>query len=161
MQATSTTELHKIIRLGAVLIGKEVDVFCKITITRGNLSITGVEGPRITGECWGGAGQLLIGAGRSRILNTAPAPGWSKALIAKFVEVWERWHLNDMRRECEHQRAMGWTYHTHRNEVTHDGYPCPTCGYRIGSAWLREELPQWVVAFLVALPETDKQPAWV
>jgi len=26
----------------------------------------------------------------------------------RLVEIWNRWHLNDMRAECEHQRALGW-----------------------------------------------------
>lgn len=27
---------------------------------------------------------------------------------ARMVEIWKRWHLNDVRAECEHQRAAGW-----------------------------------------------------
>lgn len=52
-----------------------------------------------------------------------------------LVELWDRWHLNDMRAECEHQRALGWTYQTH------PAAECPECGYRLGTAWLYEELP--------------------
>ena len=38
----------------------------------------------------------------------------------------------------------------------HNGQP-----YRYGTAWLKEKVPQEVLDFLVALPETDIQPAWV
>ena len=38
--------------------------------------------------------------------------------------------------------------------------PCPVCGYKYGTAWKREELPQEVVEFLKGLPDTDRQPAW-
>ena len=50
-------------------------------------------------------------------------------------DLWDCWHLNDMRAECEHQRALGWTWATHPSE------PCPECGYRLGSKWLYEPLP--------------------
>ena len=33
--------------------------------------------------------------------------------------------------------------------------------YRYGSAWLREEVPEGVLAWLYALPDTDVVPAWV
>lgn len=41
------------------------------------------------------------------------------------------------------------------------GKPCPTCGYKYGTAWKREEVPADVIAFLQSLPDTDKKPAWV
>ena len=45
-----------------------------------------------------------------------------------------------------------------------DGYlckPCPVCGYRYGSQWRKEALPQTVVDFLRSLPDADKAPAWI
>lgn len=39
--------------------------------------------------------------------------------------------------------------------------PCEVCGYRYGSAWLREDVPQSVIEWLQGLPETDLKPAWV
>lgn len=36
-------------------------------------------------------------------------PGWDRDLCRQLVDVTERWHLNDMRPGCEHQRALGWT----------------------------------------------------
>ena len=39
--------------------------------------------------------------------------------------------------------------------------PCPACGYKYGSKWLKRELPADVVGFLASLPDTDKTPAWV
>lgn len=48
------------------------------------------------------------------------------------------WHLNDMHAGCEHQEALKWD-----NEKL--GVPCPTCGYKYGTAWLKRELPAEIV----------------
>ena len=55
----------------------------------------------------------------------------------RIAEIWQRWHLNDMRAGCEHQR--GWT----KERI---GQPCPVDGYKYGSAWLFEELPTDIIA---------------
>lgn len=57
-----------------------------------------------------------------------------------LVELWDRWHLNGMRSACAHQRALGWTCDTH------PAVACPECGFRLGTAWLYEELPGDFVA---------------
>lgn len=89
---------------------------------------------------------------------------------------WQRWHLNDMRAGCEHQRAGGWaerpidpskplnSYGKHFPGQRQDSWnmltwvprgehpegllshPCPTCGYKYGSQWLKEEIPADVQA---------------
>jgi hypothetical protein len=41
------------------------------------------------------------------------------------------------------------------------GKPCPVCGYKYGSEWRKRDLPQDVIDFIAALPDTDKQPAWI
>ena len=38
--------------------------------------------------------------------------------------------------------------------------PCPVCGYKWGTSWLYEPLPEDVVEWLKNLPDTDKTPAW-
>ena len=48
---------------------------------------------------------------------------------------YQKWHLNDMRAECEHQEARGENYNTHPYAV------CPDCQYRLGSEWKVRELP--------------------
>ena len=62
-------------------------------------------------------------------------------LRAWFPELAELmvWHLNDMNAECEHQRARGETWQTHPEAV------CSDCGYKLGSKWLRRELPTEIV----------------
>lgn len=39
--------------------------------------------------------------------------------------------------------------------------PCPVCGYKHGSSWLREDVPDDVLEWLKSLPETTVKPAWV
>lgn len=81
------------------------------------------------------------------------SPGWCVGSAARLSEVWNRWHLNDIRAGCEHQRALGWkSYDDHPSE------PCPECGYKYGSAWLREEVPADVLAWLQSLPTVPTEP---
>ena len=50
------------------------------------------------------------------------------------------WHLNDMHAECTHQQARGETWKTHPSAT------CPDCGYVLGSAWTKRELPPEIIA---------------
>ena len=97
------------------------------------------------------------------------------------MEIWRRWHLNDMKAACVHQRWFGWdekpidpskptnTYGTHFEGqksaswnllgwVRPDEHPdglmtkeCPVCGYKYGTAWLKEDLPAEIIAEIEAL----------
>ena len=60
-----------------------------------------------------------------------------------------KYHLNDMHAECIHQEARGETY------ATHPGAECPDCGYKLGSAWQRRELPAEVIAWAESLQEVS------
>lgn len=37
-----------------------------------------------------------------------PAEGWTHDKAATLQKVWKRWHLNNLRPYCEHQRDLGW-----------------------------------------------------
>lgn len=241
--------MKKILRIGSIKDGARLmDIFCKVELTDGKLSISGVEGPKSNGDCVGSCGQIDMHL-RDQQDEIIPADGWDASKLRRFFEVWQEWHLNDMRPACNHQTGPEWTskdvsiYHfrltdeaskMQRNakdaalcalktgapftptpeqsemasldySLTHyepnppgklglyyrpktplyagdtgasetkktgwlsqdehpEGFlskPCPVCGYKYGSQWLREELPTDVVAFLQSLPETDKTPAWV
>ena len=41
------------------------------------------------------------------------------------------------------------------------GKPCPVCGYKYGYGWQKEEVPQEIIDWLFALPETQITPAWI
>lgn len=259
---------RKVINPGMVegYSSRHSNVFCEIEYDKdGCLSITGVVGPRKGGNCDGGCGQIQDTLLEISIHNLAP--GWTKGKIKKLFDMWERWHLNDLRPNCEHQIGGEWEYRDvvfntvklsyksraylkkiatqetdaynietgnglslayknaqlqqtrdallalieaenaglYKYEGVWDGtispdiiptlneflkrdevqldikqqkkgnswlYPnqhplgiltkeCPVCGYRYGSAWKKEEVPQDVLEFLVGLPNTTIQPAWV
>lgn len=102
--------------------------------------------------------------------------GWNAERLARLVEVWRAWHLNG-NAGCEHQRAAGWaerpidpnkptdTYGRHFEGQRSDSWnmlawvrpdehpeglltrPCEVCGYRYGTEWKFEPLPDDVIAF--------------
>lgn len=149
--------------------GKKYPLFCEIEFSDdGRLSITGVIGPTIGGNAMGGCGQVDMdfdhadkSQNDSRCDNPIKAselrfaPGWNTSKWYKFLDVWKTWHLNDMHAECEHQEKLGWKYDTHK------GQNCPECGYQIGTAWTRRDVPADVIEFLQSLPDTDRIPNWV
>ena len=227
--------------------GGRARAFAKIEYNGGRLSITGVIGPTKSGKSRGSGGQCV-----DEIRSGTPVKGWTSDMLERFCDTWDRWHLNDLRPECEHQRELGWPdmakqkitlYHYRLNQEAYEakrkaeeaandalrkgvtfqppaeqtmyailpsgldtyepidgkevarfcgpkkslwpgdsGFteqklrgwvrnedselgllckPCPVCGYKYGTAWKREEVPQDVLDWLSALPDTAKQPAWV
>ena len=238
------------------------DIFIKIEIKDGKLSISGVEGPTSGGDADGSCGQISMGykhrnpEDNDRRYSDPKSPSlhsdWTEDMWLDLLDVWNEWHLNDMNSCCDHQRELGWKrlagkevtlYHWRLDQsisseqkklegeilqaarnnsdkplddndriilnleyslVTHtqeldphlakfyvkktplyngdggheekktlgwlyqkdhpDGIlcrPCPTCGYKYGSAWLKRDLPSKVIDFLHSLPETKTKPAWV
>lgn len=225
---------------------RESRAFAEITFENGKLSIHGVIGPMHNGGCCGSAGQCVDG-----IRAGDPVAPWTREMVDKFCDIWNAWHLNDMRPYCEHQKALGWDeiakrkvtiYHyrltkdalrklraaenaaiaalkkgetftttaeqvkfatlpysiTTATEISKqdaevyepkkplfvgdsgateqkalgrlredehpDGLlckPCPACGYKYGTSWKKEEIPQEVIDFLTSLPDSEVKPAWV
>lgn len=115
--------MKKVIYPGSVDIGRptKTPLFCKIEYTGSKLSISGVIGPKSNGDAWGGCGQIEMefkhrnpahNDSRTHELITPEsmefAAGWNADTWLEFLEVWHLYHLNDMKPECEHQRAAGW-----------------------------------------------------
>lgn len=165
--------MKKIYRIGKL---KTLDIFVKAEYARKEsgsgkwtLTMAGVIGPRPDGNASGSAGQIDMEFQHrlsedndtryaDRLIKPEEisfAPGWDKEKWYDLLEIWSRWHLNDLHAECEHQRALGWTYETHQ------GQKCPTCGYLIGSEWKYEDVPDEVIKKLTAFPDADRAPAWV
>ncbi len=119
-------------------------------------------------------------------------PAIPAADLREILDIWDRWHLNDMKAGCEHQRAEGWdkrpidpakplnTYGLHfegqkspswnmlswvRPSEHPEGLltkPCPVCGYKYGTEWKKETLPDQVRARVAELfnskPDNDEGP---
>lgn len=149
--------MDKIINIGSTEHGG--NIFCRIRIesqeTRKGASmerllITGVEGPFRSGNCKGACGQIVMSL-KDTIDSITPAEGWTTEGIKEFFEVWDKWHLNDMRAGCKHQT-------TWKNDKV--GVPCSVCGYKYGSAWNYEPLPESVITYLKSLPVSKTIPVW-
>lgn len=80
--------------------GDRGKVFVFVTWDGKRLSLTGVEGPMPSGNAWGGCGQVVGALGTLQEVF----PRWTPEQVAELARVWERWHLNDMRAGCAHQR---------------------------------------------------------
>jgi len=166
--------MHKIVTISELPL-----VSCNIEIENGNLSISGRTGHS--------SGQIITdfkeydSRGHMSIEDLTLALGWTKEKIKQFFDIWDRWHLNNMRAGCEHQREAGWNKQKIDESLPLETYgkffegqgikswnmwawipekdhpqgllskACPVCGYRYGSAWLKEELPQNVIDFLEVL----------
>ena len=165
--------MKKVMRIGTMDTGngKRASIFIRAELKDGNLSISGTIGPLSSGNALGGSGQIDMefehrnpDDNDKRYSNLVKASsikyavGWDKEKWLDLLDVWKKWHLNDLKASCEHQRALGWDkdgYEKHPSEK------CPVCGYKYGSAWHRVEVPQDVIGFIESLPDTDTTPAWV
>ena len=144
------------------VVGNTITGAVKITIelTNGNL--------RISGSSKGASGQIYDAIRemiKARRLEYAPQ--WDAERLTKLVDIWERWHLNDIRagdivqmeairagtREIagimSKQKMPDWygaacQYLTSLGLYEHEGY-------LFGHGWKREELPQDVVDFISAI----------
>ena len=157
--------IHNVHMVGVSEYGR---VFVEVQYrTDGRLSITGVVGPRSNGDARGSCGQIVDS------VRDVPhlAEGWTPGMITRLVEVWERWHLNDMQAGSPRQRAwleanpISVTYPESHYVVAcerlaaADLNPDTEHGdYAYGSAWLREEVPEDVIEFLAGLPTSDALP---
>lgn len=89
---------------------------------------------------------------------TKPASGLTPEAIEDMRAVWDRWHLNDMRAGCAHQKVV-WETGPYGNRPSLDLTPrCPETGYRYGHAWLYEPLPSDVLQRVSAFIDTGE---WV
>ncbi len=148
--------------------------FVKVEYKDGRLSIHGVVGQLPSGNCRGSAGQCV-----DEIVNGSPAKGWTEEMLKQLCDIWNQWHLNDMRPYCEHQKRLGWDKKAKETVLVNgerkylswvlpkdhsEGLltrECPICGYKYGTAWKTESVPESVLEWLIALPVTSVDPAWI
>jgi hypothetical protein len=77
-----------------------------------------------------------------------PVSPWTAGDVRSLHDLWQRWRLNQMRAACAHMDLPDDpSYDARRNIV------CPVTGYRYGSAWLYEPIPESVIAEIRRLEE--------
>ncbi len=123
----------------------------------------------ICGEIWNHIHTDIISGGQN--IDTIARLFPHNKKVQRVKEIWKRWHLNDIRAGCAHQRALKWedvripVADLPDNKISNrdergilaiwvypkehkDGLltkPCPECGYAYGSKWLFEEIPAEVI----------------
>lgn len=102
--------------------GRPMSIFCTVELQEGGrLSISGVEGPLGSGNALGSCGQIDSHLREPGGLDTfKPAEGWTLESFRRFLDLWDRWHLNDMRAYDSDMQADGWHVQAQRPML---GYP--------------------------------------
>lgn len=72
------------------------------------------------------------------------------SLYKKIMELWEKWHLNDMHAGCIHQRKFeSEPYKKHENAF------CKKCGYTYGHAWKYQAIDKKDLISIMSLLDLD------
>jgi len=155
----TSTEISNTISFGKVDYngtGKKIqEITIDISLKRKKEGVTLSISGGIGNHCWGQCLDEML-----------PFLATNKLFLSVY-RLWNLYHLNDIRAGCIHQRKAGWEEkridpkelpggHSNRddrgvlatwvNPNEHkDGLltkPCPKCGYKYGSKWLFEEIPE-------------------
>ena len=86
---------------------RRYEAYAEMEYENGNLSIHGVVGPMLGGNCMGSAGQCV-----KEIRTGEPTEEWNKEMLWNFCDIWDEWHLNDMHPYCKHMKELGWIEQT-------------------------------------------------
>jgi hypothetical protein len=106
--------------------------------------------------------NFIVSAGQTVDLVreiTEPAGSLTTEDTRRFAELWDKWHLNAMRAACAHMDLSvvpddlpAYTSYEDRKAGLLDrsgwmlaNVRCPVTGYKYGSAWLAENVPDEVV----------------
>lgn len=84
--------------------------YIKIEYTDNKLSITGVMGPASNGDYKGHAGQCIdtICDLDNDYYNTRPTKDFTESDLEKLVDIWNEYHLNDMKPYDVEMKKLGW-----------------------------------------------------
>jgi hypothetical protein len=102
------------------------------------LTISGFAHKTVRSD-WEYGGQII-----EQIRNLAH-PCIPQDKLDQIVTIWQRWHLNNIKAACIHQTDFGNVDSTDwQTKANVETVKCPK-GYRYGSKWLLEPLPQSVI----------------
>jgi len=105
-------------RIGTIKVDNRIaSIFIKAEFENGKFSMSGVIGPLSNGDALGGCGQINMefdhrnkkdNDDRYSELITPDkitfANGWNAEKFYDLLDIWGKWHLNDMQAGCIHQR---------------------------------------------------------
>lgn len=83
-----------------------------------------------------------------------------REIFLKLMDIWDKWHLNDLKAGCKHQERLikhlvkiyGLDFFKIDNIMKIKEFNrCSICGYRYGSKWLKINVPEKVIKFLNAI----------
>ena len=108
-----------------------------------------------------GSGYYGSGQCSEALIKGYPADGYTRKDCFRLKQAWDRWHLNDMRAGTQKQEELVREWKKKFSpEVSYEN----TCkmledtgflfdnGYKYGSKWLKEEVPNDVLEWLFSLP---------
>lgn len=135
-------------------------IYLEIKYEDKKLSISGTIGENKYGYAYT-CGQIYDTIDPRKVENTIEyTSDWNKDYLVGLINIWQKYHLNDLNANCEHQDYMEWNYHTQSNRETYKGERCPICGYSIGSKWLHRDIPESALEFLRFLPSYKLGTPW-
>ncbi len=122
-------------------------------------SIMGLTYDKTPGGRWrersGGQCQEEIKRLLDQHLISGGTIGNGSPTLRRLLELWERWHNNELHAGCLHQQVRigaGEKLECYPENVAD---VCPTRGYRFGSEWLLEEIPGDVVTEMLGIVSPD------
>lgn len=143
------------------------DLYVRASWDGHRLSMVGVAGPKHNGNARGSSGQCQDELGEVTIWSE----GWDAAKGARLRAIWERWHLNDMRTGSQVQED--WLRDNPVKAVYPESYYEKACealaaaglhpdpeGYKYGSRWKTEEVPEEIIKELFSFPPSDRPCPW-
>lgn len=151
MTTTTETALGDRIFLGRTPDGERVYVTIRLYHRSGHYQTTdhtpigAYDELSITGEVYRPRARTVSAAGQVRaeiraVLAGKLAPGVSEADVRAIVSAL-RYHLNGLQAGCVHVKPVGKDI----NERLTRTPACPLSGYRYGSAWLVDTLPDGLI----------------
>lgn len=89
----------------------------------------------VSGAIWNSTHTDIHSAGQNldKIKNYISDP-----LFLEVFVFWKKYHLNDLHAGCMHQDVL-WTKEEKAKMI---GKPCPVCGYKYGTSWVYQEIPE-------------------
>lgn len=101
------TNFKKTVRVGTVKADwreTPMGLYVFIEYKDGKLSLYGVEGPKMNGDAVGGCGKIIM----HEWDIVEYGEGFNAEAVAKLRDIWNEYHLNDMRPYSPEMKAAGW-----------------------------------------------------